>query len=213
MNLYRSSSDFIYREAVPALVQFSGEVLAPGQVVIGVNCDQACAIRSVSWSHDVEPAYLLDLRVGGTTWFLQRTQYGVANELKLPPECALKPGEMFEMTFDAAPGRIRGVISLAYVRDFGHPSFDEEEPAAKTHERFTPNVEPVGVFSRGINDRVWRVVETDNYDRDYPNEAFHGPMMTFPDAQKVCTLWNSVPGDRWYKVEHREYKLVGGFEP
>lgn len=213
MRSVKVSSDVIYRVAVPALVQFSGPVNEAGQVIIAVNCDRDCAVHSVAWSHDVEPAYLMDLRIGGTSWFLQRTEHGVASELKLPRECAMKRMENFEMTFDAVPGRIRGVISLAYLRPSAWETTREEEPAATTHEKFTAGVEPIGLFPRGVEDRVWRVVETDNYGRDYPNESFHGPMMTFIEAQRVCDLWNSVPSARWYKVVHREYTLVGGFEP
>lgn len=63
--------------------------------------------------------------------------------------------------------------------------------------------------------RVWRVVETDNYGGDYPNESFHGPCMTAAEAEQVADTFNNGSKDpsRWFMVRHRTYKLQPGFEP
>lgn len=63
--------------------------------------------------------------------------------------------------------------------------------------------------------RVWRVVETDNYGGDYPNESFHGPWLTEEAAKQVADIFNngSKDGSRWYTVKHYTYKLQPGFEP
>ncbi len=60
--------------------------------------------------------------------------------------------------------------------------------------------------------RIWRIVETDNYGGDYPNESFHGPMMLRYTAEAVADLFNSGRLDqaRYYKVEEYTYKLQPG---
>ena len=64
--------------------------------------------------------------------------------------------------------------------------------------------------------RMYRVVETDNFGGDYPNESFEGPCMTYEDCERVAAIFNAVTGDgsdRFYKTEHESYKLAPGFEP
>ena len=64
--------------------------------------------------------------------------------------------------------------------------------------------------------RVYRVVETDNFGRDYPDERFVGPSMMYEDCERVAAIFNVTTGDgadRFYKTEHESYKLQPGFEP
>lgn len=66
--------------------------------------------------------------------------------------------------------------------------------------------------------RIYRVVETDNFCGDYPNESFHGPVMTKDAAEQVAEIFNKesgadLGGDRFYKVVEETYKLQPGFEP
>lgn len=59
-----------------------------------------------------------------------------------------------------------------------------------------------------------RVVETDNYDGDYPDESFHGPPMPHADAERIASSFNKYGDDRrYYKVVPFGYKLRPGFEP
>lgn len=64
---------------------------------------------------------------------------------------------------------------------------------------------------------MYRIVNTDNFGGDYPNESFteHGPFNTKEDAQEIADELN---GDydynpRYYKVVKLPYKLQPGFEP
>lgn len=64
-----------------------------------------------------------------------------------------------------------------------------------------------------------RIVETDNFGGDYPDEKFVNlPFMTLPGAEKVAAVINSVccardESPRFWKVVENDYKLVPGFEP
>lgn len=65
---------------------------------------------------------------------------------------------------------------------------------------------------------MWRVVETDNFCRDYPNESFVGPCFrSVHTAQTIANLINedaSGPtAERCWKVVESGYKLQPGFEP
>lgn len=80
---------------------------------------------------------------------------------------------------------------------------DLERPAAPTD---------TGVLA----DAPWaaRVVETDNYGGDYPDESFHGPPMPHADAERIAAAFNKYADDRrYYKVVPMDYKLAPGFEP
>jgi hypothetical protein len=61
-----------------------------------------------------------------------------------------------------------------------------------------------------------RIVETDNYGRDYPDEKFVLFPMPEEFARKIAELINQVAGkhsDRYWKVVENGYKLQPGFEP
>lgn len=65
----------------------------------------------------------------------------------------------------------------------------------------------------------FKIVETDNFDGDYPDEKFVNlPATTKEKAQAIADTINTVHcpmGDspRWWKVEPEDYVLVPGFEP
>jgi hypothetical protein len=64
--------------------------------------------------------------------------------------------------------------------------------------------------------RRFRIVETDNYGGDYPNESFHGPHMKYSECDTVADIFNQAYGPnglRFYIVVHDSYKLQPGFEP
>lgn len=63
-----------------------------------------------------------------------------------------------------------------------------------------------------------RIVETDNFDGDYPDEKFVNlPMMTDADTRIICRIINKFCSDdtapRYWKVVPDDYKLIPGFEP
>lgn len=63
-----------------------------------------------------------------------------------------------------------------------------------------------------------RIVNTDNFGRDYPDEKFveNLPRMSVEHARNVCfTINASVPEghDRYWKVVEDDYELQPGFEP
>lgn len=62
-----------------------------------------------------------------------------------------------------------------------------------------------------------RIVETDNFDGDYPNESFLNiPALPEADANKIAAAINTAVGPffaRFWKVVPNDYKLQPGFEP
>lgn len=62
-----------------------------------------------------------------------------------------------------------------------------------------------------------RIVETDNFDGDYPDEKFVSlPHMTKEHATAVVDAINAGFGDlspRYWKVVENDYVLQPGFEP
>jgi hypothetical protein len=63
-----------------------------------------------------------------------------------------------------------------------------------------------------------RIVETDNFDGDYPNEKFVNlPPLTLKDAQEICKSINAAcsgeNAPRYWKIVDDNYKLRPGFEP
>ena len=65
-------------------------------------------------------------------------------------------------------------------------------------------------------EKIYRVVETDNFGGDYPNESFAGPRMTKDEARAVAEIFNEAAGEnypRFWTVVEEPYKLVPGFEP
>lgn len=64
----------------------------------------------------------------------------------------------------------------------------------------------------------FKIVETDNFDGDYPNEKELGlPPLTKYEAKRIVTTINAcLSGNhksRWWKVEPLNYVLQPGFEP
>jgi hypothetical protein len=65
-------------------------------------------------------------------------------------------------------------------------------------------------------EKVYRVVETDSFGGDYPDESFASPRMTKEAAERLADTFNKAVGEnypRFWKVEKEPYKLVPGFEP
>lgn len=63
--------------------------------------------------------------------------------------------------------------------------------------------------------RTWRIVDTDNFGGDYPNEQFLLWELRKETAEKIAELLNKEAGpdaQRYYKVVPRGYKLEPGFE-
>jgi len=64
-----------------------------------------------------------------------------------------------------------------------------------------------------------RIVETDNFNGDYPNEKFLNipNHISYEQAQNICNTINeacsSDRAPRWWKVVDNDYKLKIGFEP
>lgn len=62
----------------------------------------------------------------------------------------------------------------------------------------------------------YAIVDTDNFDGDYPNEKFVGEPFLFKQAaQQVADSMNSgnPNASRFYKVVELPYELQPGFEP
>lgn len=76
------------------------------------------------------------------------------------------------------------------------------------------------IRSDQIITKTWRIIDTDNFDGDYPNEQFVaiGIRSEF-EAESIALFLNKHAGkhaSRYYRVEpHIEisYKLQPGFEP
>lgn len=66
-------------------------------------------------------------------------------------------------------------------------------------------------------EKRWRIVETDNFGGDYPNESFHGPSLAEHHAKTIADLFNGGAGGanspRYFKVVEMPYELAPGFEP
>lgn len=62
-----------------------------------------------------------------------------------------------------------------------------------------------------------RIVETDNFGGDYPDERFVNlPYLTEEAAQRIADAINAafpVNSSRWWKVVPNNYQLLPGFEP
>jgi len=60
-----------------------------------------------------------------------------------------------------------------------------------------------------------RIVDTDNFGRDYPDERFVVPFaMDEEDAETVCRIlnaWSGPDAQRYYKAVDPEYRLSPGF--
>lgn len=64
---------------------------------------------------------------------------------------------------------------------------------------------------------TYRIVDTDNFGRDYPNEKFVGPpYATREEAEEEASRLNynfDGGSPRYYKVVEMPYELQPGFEP
>jgi len=62
-----------------------------------------------------------------------------------------------------------------------------------------------------------RIVETDNYGSDYPNEKFVNlPSMDEESCKAIADIVNNWAGEhcsRYWKVVPPDYELAPGFEP
>lgn len=64
-----------------------------------------------------------------------------------------------------------------------------------------------------------RLVDTDNFDIDYPDEKFFSHIPTninSEDAQRIANIVNKCNGEhdqRYCKVVENDYELSGPFEP
>lgn len=62
-----------------------------------------------------------------------------------------------------------------------------------------------------------KIVETDNFGGDYPNEKFLNlPPLTREHAKEICKAINDgfpLNESRYWKVVPDDYKLQPGFEP
>lgn len=60
-----------------------------------------------------------------------------------------------------------------------------------------------------------KIVETDNYGGDYPDEKFVNlPPMDIDSANYIAEVINdTLAGDRYWKVVQDDYELLPGFEP
>ena len=59
-----------------------------------------------------------------------------------------------------------------------------------------------------------RVIETDNYGRDYPDEKFVSEVLPKKEAQAIADKLNDKDGmysQRYYKVVEDDYELQPGF--
>lgn len=64
--------------------------------------------------------------------------------------------------------------------------------------------------------KAWRVVNTDNFGSDYPNERFVGPECSTKAEAQTLADGSNGPHDyssRWHKVVELPYTLKPGFEP
>lgn len=67
------------------------------------------------------------------------------------------------------------------------------------------------------NMRDYKIVNTDNFGGDYPDEKFIDlPRMDKESCQLIANIVNESTGrdcSRFWKVVHKDYALIGGFEP
>jgi len=63
---------------------------------------------------------------------------------------------------------------------------------------------------------MFRIVETDNFGGDYPDESFAGPPLNEEDANRIANDFNEAARKnhpRFWKVVPVGYKLQPGFSP
>ena len=67
-----------------------------------------------------------------------------------------------------------------------------------------------------VSNHTYRVVDTDNYSNDCPDESFASEVVTLEEAEKTAERLNvsRIDHDRWYKVVKEGYQLsTRNFKP
>ena len=66
-----------------------------------------------------------------------------------------------------------------------------------------------------MEEKLYRVVNSDNFGSDYPDECFVGEPMTLEEAKKLVDELdgNRLYDPRYHKVVEADYKLQPGFTP
>lgn len=109
-------------------------------------------------------------------------------------------GHSFQPITDPQTGQ-----TIAQCTTCGHRWYGKGEPKQQCLQAVAPRLQPLR-----------RVVETDNYGGDYPDEKFIGPALSPEAAQAVADTINRDVGEnypRYFKVVTLDYKLQPGFEP
>lgn len=105
-----------------------------------------------------------------------------------------------------------------------------EEFTKLVHEQYNavPYHDITTTYERISEQKIYCVVETDNFGGDYPDESFvawidskgmHNPYHFDKKdvAEGVATAFNAIDSSknssRYYKVVEKNYKLLGPFEP
>lgn len=74
-----------------------------------------------------------------------------------------------------------------------------------------------GIETKAVKTRRYAVIESDNYDGDFPGETFAGPLWIEKDkAEAIAKACNDAVHerhDRYWRVVELPYKLREGFEP
>lgn len=107
-------------------------------------------------------------------------------------------------------------------------SFENFTKLVHTQFDNVPQNDINNVYERINADKIYCIVDTDNFNSDYPNESFLGWIdsknmfytyyfYTKEKAESVANTLNQLDPNtnspRFYKVVEKNYKLSGGFEP
>ena len=104
-----------------------------------------------------------------------------------------------------------------------------EEFTELVHEQFeaVPYLDITSTHERISANKLYHVIEGDNYDGDYPDEHFIGfidhngnshPLVfdKKEDAQVIAKAFNQIKyggNSRFFQITEKDYKLHGPFEP
>lgn len=108
-------------------------------------------------------------------------------------------------------------LLLCDAVEFTHPI--PEEARGRLLLGFSVSSERAEVIVAAVNAAVAgtsRVVETDNFGGDYPNESFLLYPMSRESAERLAEAINESTGEhhpRYWKVVDAGYELEPGFEP
>ncbi len=58
-----------------------------------------------------------------------------------------------------------------------------------------------------------KIIDTDNFGRDYPDEKVIAENVQQPYADRMCAALNQGGGDRYYRVVEDDYILQPGLTP